>query len=110
MKKTSDFVNTLGPKKWIPLHYAVEGGSIACVRALVEAGHSNIEAADSNSMTPLMIACEIGDLEIVKYLLSKGASVHDLKKQKKNALIRATMNGHIHVVSHLLKFGIHPDL
>jgi len=43
-------------------------------------------------------------------LLSKGASVHDLKKQKKNALIRATINGHIHIVSYLLKFGIHPDL
>jgi ankyrin repeat protein len=25
-------------------------------------------------------------------------------------LIKATINGHIHVVSHLLKHGIHPDL
>lgn len=57
-----------------------------------------------------MIACEKGNLEIVKYLLSKNASMLDLKKQKKNALIRATLNGHIHVVSYLLKFGIQPDL
>lgn len=42
-------------------------------------------------------------------MLSKGAEVHEPKKQKKNALIKATMNGHIHIVSHLLKHGINPD-
>lgn len=110
MKMSSDFVNTIGPKKRTALHFAVEGDSLPCVWILVEEGKSDIEQADSNSKTPLMIACERGNLDIVKYLLSKQASMLDLKKQKKNALIRATMNGHIHIVSYLLKFGIHPDL
>lgn len=80
------------------------------MRALVEQGKVDIEQADSKSKTALMIACEKGNLDIVKFLLSKNASMLDMKKQKKNALIRATINGHIHVVSYLLKFGVHPDL
>lgn len=70
MLKSADFVNTLGPRKRIALHFAVEGQSLPCVKALVEDGKSDIEAADSSSKTPLMIACENGNLEIVKYLLS----------------------------------------
>jgi len=35
----------------------VEGNSLPCVKALIEEGKSEIDAADSNSMTPLMIAC-----------------------------------------------------
>jgi len=80
------------------------------VKAIVEEGKADVNTPDTKSRTPLMIACETGNLEIIKYLVSKGASVHDLKKQKKNALIKATMNGHIHIVSFLLKHGIHPDL
>lgn len=51
----------------------------------------------------------MGHYEIAKYLLSKGASVHETKKQKKGPLIWAAQNGHIHIVSLLLRHGIHPD-
>lgn len=65
MIKTADFINSLGPSKKTPLHFAVEGDSIACVRAIVEDGQADINVRDSKSRTPLFIACEKGNLEIV---------------------------------------------
>lgn len=36
MMKTSDFVNSFGPQRKTPLHFAIEGNSLPCVKALVE--------------------------------------------------------------------------
>ncbi|HSP68606.1 MAG TPA: ankyrin repeat domain-containing protein, partial [Bryobacteraceae bacterium] len=51
------------------------------VKLLVELGE-DINAADNYGITPLMVAANLGDIEIVKYLISKGADLgaHDLGK------------------------------
>ncbi len=52
------------------------------VKMLVDMGQ-DINAADNYGITPLMVAANLGDLEIVKYLISKGADLtaHDLGKK-----------------------------
>src|SRR6185295_18901715 len=56
------------------------------VKLLVELG-GDINAADNYGITPLMVAANLGDIEVVKYLISKGADLgaHDLGKKNDGA-------------------------
>jgi ankyrin repeat protein len=56
------------------------------VKLLVELGE-DVNAADNYGITPLMVAANLGDIEIVKYLISKGADLgaHDLGKKNDGA-------------------------
>jgi uncharacterized protein len=56
------------------------------VKLLVERGE-DVNAADNYGITPLMVAANLGDIEIVKYLISKGADLdaHDLGKKNDGA-------------------------
>jgi ankyrin repeat protein len=56
------------------------------VKVLVELG-GDINAADNYGITPLMVAANLGDIEIVRYLISKGADLaaHDLGKKNDGA-------------------------
>ncbi|OJJ22326.1 hypothetical protein BKI52_06485 [marine bacterium AO1-C] len=66
-------------------------------------------------LTPYMIACGVGNLEIVKYLEKKGAKIRLTAPEKvgsrktyskgTNALILAAKHGTIEVVKHLLSKG-----
>jgi ankyrin repeat protein len=56
------------------------------VKLLIDMGQ-DVNAADNYGITPLMVAANLGDLEIVKYLVSKGADLgaHDLGKKNDGA-------------------------
>ncbi len=56
------------------------------VKLLIEKGQ-DVNAADNYGITPLMVAANLGDIEIVKYLISKGADLaaHDLGKKNDGA-------------------------
>jgi ankyrin repeat protein len=56
------------------------------VKLLVDLGE-DVNAADNYGITPLMVAANLGDIEIVKFLLSKGADLaaHDLGKKNDGA-------------------------
>jgi ankyrin repeat protein len=56
------------------------------VKLLVELGE-DVNAADGYGITPLMVAANLGDIEIVRYLISKGADLgaHDLGKKNDGA-------------------------
>jgi uncharacterized protein len=56
------------------------------VKLLVDLGE-DVNHADSYGITPLMAAANLGDLEIVRYLISKGADLgaHDLGKKNDGA-------------------------
>ncbi|GBE88163.1 hypothetical protein SCP_1203930 [Sparassis crispa] len=58
------------------LHYAVEGCSLDCVRALVEAG-CNVSDHRRSGKTPLEIAFTLRSTDIIQYLLDHGASAKD---------------------------------
>jgi ankyrin repeat protein len=56
------------------------------VKLLIGSGE-DVNAADNYGITPLMVAANLGDIEIVKYLISKGADLgaHDLGKKNDGA-------------------------
>lgn len=56
-------------------------------------------------MTPLMIACAIGDISIVKWMLNYG-SVEDTDFMNRNALYYAIQSGNTQIVQLLLKHQI----
>ncbi|MEO8100518.1 MAG: ankyrin repeat domain-containing protein [Acidobacteriota bacterium] len=56
------------------------------VKLLVQLGE-DVNAADNYGITPLMVAANLGDIEVVKYLISAGADLnaHDLGKKNDGA-------------------------
>jgi len=56
------------------------------VKLLIESGE-DVNAADNYGITPLMVAANLGDIEVVRFLISKGADLgaHDLGKKNDGA-------------------------
>ena len=59
---------------WTALHEAVKSGNITITKSLIRKG-ANINAVHDNFGTPLMYATELGELKIIKLLISSGASL-----------------------------------
>jgi ankyrin repeat protein len=59
---------------------------LAVVKLLIDLGE-DVNAADSYGITPLMVAANLGDIEVVRYLIEKGADLaaHDLGKKNDGA-------------------------
>ena len=106
--KFYSYVDSVGPYKNTPLHYAMRSGQLSIVKALVEAG-AQIDNKNFYNDTPLSVACQLGHLEIAEYLIEKGANIHGVDKQQRTPLIRACQNGQIHVVSMLLRRGVNAN-
>ena len=106
--KFYSYVDSVGPYKNTPLHYAMKSGSLPIVKALIEAGASP-DSKNFYNDTPLSVACQKGHLEIAEYLINKGANIHGVDKQQRTPLIRACQNGQIHVVSMLLRKGVNAN-
>ena len=57
------------------LFTAVEAGSVAAVRQVLESG-ADLDARNGDGLTPLMAAVVTGNLEVVRVLLDAGADVN----------------------------------
>ncbi len=58
---------------------------------LCQGGNCNLSIADYDGRTPLHVACSEGHLELVRYLLSHGASVHVRDRFNHTPLCNAVM-------------------
>ena len=56
-------------------HRFAPGGMMAAVKYLIEELHADVNARDHEGNTPLHNAASRGDVEMIKYLISKGADV-----------------------------------
>lgn len=91
-----------------PLIPAAGSGSLDVVVALVEAG-AKVNVADSDErITPLREAVAIGHIEIVKYLLGKGAAVNARTAFKETVLMLAAQKSLAEIVKVLLAKGADP--
>lgn len=100
-----DSTENITVDEWpIPLVEAVRMSDIRLVRESIK----DCEHIEAPGSSPLIVAAEKGDLQIVKLLLDHSAEVNKYENGK-TALIAATYNGHLPVVEELLKAGASVD-
>ena len=89
-----------------PLIMAVNSGCLRSVEVLLAAG-GNVEMTDLKGFTALMHAAAIGNVHILRCLLSHGSCPH--KMNKTSALHQAAKFGHLQCLDVLLEIGVSPD-
>ncbi len=92
-----------------PLHRAVKSGDTEKVRALLSTGNGDIGTATASGWTPLMIAADQGNLELVQLLLEQGASPGPTLPNGYTAMHLAVRAGHMDIVATLLASGMSID-
>lgn len=65
----------------------IEEKDLKKIRKLVEERNEDINQEDANDGTPLHLACEERKVEIIKYLIEKGAKVNAVNKEGKTPLV-----------------------
>ncbi|XP_021102937.1 kinase D-interacting substrate of 220 kDa isoform X7 [Heterocephalus glaber] len=83
----------------------VEEENIPALKALLEKC-KDVDERNECGQTPLMIAAEQGNLEIVKELIKNGANCNLEDLDNWTALISASKEGHLHIVDELLRCGV----
>ena len=92
------------------LHIPASEGDFDRVRAEIEGG-KDVDSKDAAGQTALMYAAETGRMEIVKYLVSKGADVNAKSRGfgRGTALIYAAASNRTEVMKYLLAQGADID-
>ncbi|OEH45886.1 Phosphocholine transferase AnkX [Legionella parisiensis] len=86
---------------------AVKSRNVALINKLIEKG-VNLNTANKQGLTPLMLACKHGFNEIVQILLENGAKTDLTDKKGNSALHHACIEGHANIVQQLVKAD--PDI
>ncbi|XP_050434885.1 L-asparaginase [Adelges cooleyi] len=68
---------------------------------------ADFSAQNSDGRTGLHLACSLGNLKVVRYLLLNGASVHIKDRFDRTPLIDAVENDHVDVIKLLRRCGAH---
>ena len=91
------------------LHYASERGHVEVVSQLLAVGAKEnpdyVNARNNSGITPLMITCYNGHMNVATYLVEHGANIHLQDKNGDTCLHYASERGHVEVVSKLLAVG-----
>jgi len=83
------------------LHYAVESGSLECVKVLYTL-EAKLDATNKLQSTPLHIAASLGHAEITKYLIEMKANIEAKNIVQNTALHCAVYAGHVETVKVIL--------
>ena len=87
------------------IHKAAMEGDLAKVQALIAKDASLTDAKDEMGRTPLHLACHGGHIEMVKFLMAKGADIEAKFANGSTAIYWAIPEGHIDVVKLLIAKG-----
>ena len=80
-------------------------GDLAEIAYLFYKGIPNVNVKGNKNVTPLILASQQGKLDVVAFLLDRGARVNDVLTDGKTALLMACRNGHIEIVKILMEKG-----
>ena len=90
----------------------VRDGDLKSVEVLLSKHEVDLNQAlkvAGTGISPLMIACKHGHLDIAKLLLQKGANVNFVNNLNQTALMKAAEGGNVEVVNLLLEHGANCD-
>jgi ankyrin repeat protein len=88
-----------------PFSVAIEKGNLILVKLLLACGASLESDMDDAESTPIQDAAAFGHLEIVKYLIEKGAKINATNFYNVTALLAAVNNNRVEVTNYLLEHG-----
>lgn len=94
-----------GPVELLPVHVASRHGQLEILQLLVSRG-----ASLTTSPSPLVLACEHGHSDVVRWLLETCEAEADVKGNKSAALTEAVSQGHLEIVQHLVSVDEHGTL
>lgn len=75
------------------IHYAVKSGDVSKLKQLIAANPTIINAQDKDGNTPLHLAAEAANTELVDYLIMKGAKIDILNTDNQTPLHLAIIGG-----------------
>ncbi len=88
-----------------PFHIAAMYGHYEAFKLLINQRQANIKAKTKLSSPVLIQAAIGGNIDLISYLISKGANVNDMNDNKYTVLNFATYNGHVEAIKLLLENG-----
>jgi 26S proteasome non-ATPase regulatory subunit 10 len=69
-------IDVINKNKETPLISAINSKNIMIAKSLIDLG-ADISIKDSCDLTPLMLSCKIGLIDICEYLLNNGANINE---------------------------------
>ena len=91
------------------LHHAAQGGHPEMITALLKHGADVNFQSTRDDSTPLLFACRAGHAEAARILLQAGAYPDCCDSSGMTALDHATQEGHLEMITVLLKHGADKD-
>ena len=91
------------------IHTAVEEGNFNQVKELLEKSPVLLDERNERGSTPLLIASYNGHLNIVKFLMEKGADKDIRNNRGSSALNLAAYGGHLEIAKYLVENGLEVD-
>lgn len=79
------------------------------IKEIIEAG-KGINSQNEDGQTPLFLACQIGEVSLVRHILNAGGLLDITTNMGFAPLHAAASNGHVEVASILLKRGVSADV
>jgi len=89
----------------VQLLTAVQSGTVHDINMVLKRSLIHVNSHDSNKRTPISVAASEGRLEIVQFLVLKGAQLNEVDHMGNTPLYDAVRNKHEDVVDALLKAG-----
>lgn len=92
---------------YTPLHYAIGGNQINTLQFFIAEQYCDLQRLDLHcSITPLQLACSIGNVEITDYLLTEcNCNPNRVDTSFNTPLHHAVLNGHLDTVLSLFATG-----
>ncbi|KTD03251.1 ankyrin repeat domain-containing protein [Fluoribacter gormanii] len=89
---------------WSGVHFAASNDRLDIIKLFPEEFAAKVTDNDGN--TPLMVAAGRGNLNIIEYLLEKGADLHQSNNHGESAVIFAVENGQLNTLKFLDEKGV----
>ncbi len=87
------------------IHTAARKGDLVTVKGILEGDPAQIEALNASKSTPLIVAASNGHIQVIAFLLDKGADIQAVNKWRRTALHYAADGSHMEAAKLLLEKG-----